>query len=147
LFETPDDGLIEVRVLDYDYLVSSVTVRVSQVSPQPGLAAGFVDLHGGNGPFSPTEIKRIRGSIEQVQKAVRERDDLRAEQSDLIVRKLDEMAEASERVGRRDWINLAVGTITNIVVTAALDSSIAKFLFTTVARAFSWLTGPLKILP
>ena len=148
LFETPDDGLIEVRVLGIDYSADEIEVLVSLVLPRQGMRGGFVESDANNAPFSPAEVQRIRKSLDTVKVSARERGGLSPEQVDFISRKLDEMQEASERFGRRDWINLAVGTITNVIVTAALGPDAGKFLLQTVGSALSWLVGaPLKLIP
>ena len=158
LYETPDDGLIELRVtrialgvvgsLTGGDVVHQATVLISQVSPHGGLVAGFTEEGATNAPFTPQEFERLRRSLQQVREAVAQRTDLTSAQLDFVARKLDEMAEAAERLGRMDWMNLAIGTLTNVVVTAALNSEAARYLFQVVGSALSWLfTGTLKLLP
>ena len=79
--------------------------------------------------------------------SVGDREDLMPEQVDYISRKLDDIAEAANRVGRKDWINLAIGTLTNLVVSGAVGSDAAKFLFEILGQALRWmLGGNLKLL-
>ncbi len=57
------------------------------------------------------------------------------------------MAAAADRFGRKDWINWALGTLTSIAMTAALDQAAAKVLFQAVGTALSWIVGsPIKLL-
>jgi len=145
LFETPD-GLFEVRVMSTT--INQVEVLISQISPMPGIAGGFVDKVPENTPFSTDELKRIASSLENIRLAMNERSDVTPEQLDFISRKLDEMQAASERLGRKDWMNLAIGTLTSIIVTAALASTVAKALLQAASATLSWVFGGIvKLLP
>ena len=74
--------------------------------------------------------------------------DITPEQADYISRKLDELADAANRLGRKDWINFAMGMLANIVISAALEPDGAKFLFKTAGHALEWLFGgSIKLLP
>ena len=145
LFETPD-GLFEVRVLSTSGV--QVQVLVTQISPRPGIAAGYVDQAGDNAPFLPEELERIATSIDQIRSAMRTRADLSSEQLRYLSDRLEEMRQASERLGRKDWVNLAVGTLTSIVVSAAFDPAAARTLLQAAGTALSWVFGGgLKLLP
>ena len=152
LYETPDDGLVEVRLTGYDRLrseyVTDGTLLISQVSPRGGITAGFTKEDVTNTPFEPQEILRLKQNLQEVRDAAAQREDLRPEQFDLLSRKLDYMAQAAERLGRKDWLNLAIGTLTSFVVGAAINSDAARYLFQTAGDALSWLFGAaLKLLP
>jgi hypothetical protein len=118
-----------------------------RISGRAGIAGGFVEDEGGNTPFEPNERARIAEGFKEVREKVARRADLEPEQKDLICRKLDEMERAAARFGRRDWINLVVGTLTNTIVSAALGSEVGRFLFRAVGDALSWLfSGPVHFL-
>lgn len=145
LFETPE-GLFEVRMLS-TYPVR-VEVLVTHVAPTPGISAGFVDQDQTNAPFSSDELRQIAASIDRIRVEIGQRTDISPQQLAFISKKLGEIQAASERLGRKDWINLAVGTLTSVVVTAALASSAAKALFAVTGSALSWLFGTgMKLLP
>ena len=128
--------------------ISKADVLVSQVSPQQGIRAGFAESDAGNAPFATPEIARISQGLQEVREAMVQRRDLNAEQVDLISRKLDEMQEAAERLGRRDWINLAIGTLTTTIVSAALGPDAGRGLFQALGSALAWLFGgPPRFLP
>jgi hypothetical protein len=146
LFETPD-GLFEVRVMSTSQVIR-VTVLLTQVSPRPGIAGGFVDQNSDNDPFSPPELARIAASVQQIKQAMSERSDVSTSQIDFIARKLDDMRGASERMGRKDWMNLALGTMTSVIVTAAFTPDVAKAFLQAAGVALSWLFGGgMKLLP
>jgi len=149
LFETPDDGVIEVRVFGFGpFFYQSVDLLVTRISRGEGITAGFVQQETGNAPFELQERARIAEGFKEVRDAVAQRTDVTPEQTDFVCRKLDELERAAERFGRRDWINLVVGTLTNTIVSAALGTDIGRFLFQAVGKVLSWLfTGPVRFLP
>jgi hypothetical protein len=145
LFETPS-GLFEIRVLSVSF--QAVKILLTEVSPHPGIAGGFVDQGADNLPFTPPELIRIAVSIRQIRQVMSERSDIKPEQLDLISRKLDEMQHASERLGRKDWMNYAIGTLTSIIVTAAFAPDVAKALLKAAGTALSWVySGGILLLP
>jgi hypothetical protein len=145
LFETPE-GLFEVRVLSTTG--TAVEVLLTRITPTPGITAGFVDQDQSNTPFSLEERHRIAASIDSIRTEIGRRTDISPQQLEFVSKKLDEMREASERLGRKDWMNLALGTLTSVVVTAALASPAAKAIFAAAGTALSWLFGTgLKLLP
>lgn len=140
LFETPDEGLFEIRLMHINYGAhDSGEFLITRLTPQRGIAAGFIEQDGSNTLFSEEEVKRIATSIAEVVEAVSARSDLTAEQLDFVVRKLDEMSEAANRLGRRDWTNLAIGMLTNVIVSATLGSDASKFLFHAMSTSLAWL--------
>jgi hypothetical protein len=57
------------------------------------------------------------------------------------------MQKASERMGRKDWMNLALGTLSSIIVTAAFPADVAKALFRAAGDALTWLfSGGIRLL-
>lgn len=151
LFETPDEGLFEIRVMNINIgNPDTADIMISQLGTTVAPIAGVRcdDFAYENTPFQPEELRRLKASLSEVYDSVKTREDLTPEQIDFIHRKLDEMATAATRIGRKDWINLAVGTLANVVVSAGLGSETARFLFHRMSQAFIWLLGEgLKLLP
>ncbi len=148
LFETPDDGIIEVRF--YHHQIRDEPVfRIAHVAPARGITGGLLDTDPQNTSFEQAEIARIGECMETVKEAVRQRSDLvRPEQMEFLGRKLDDLAAAATRMGRKDWINLAVGMLTNTIVGAALSSDAAKLVFRAAGAALSWVWGStIQLLP
>ncbi len=137
LFETPDDGILEVRALATNH--NRAELLVSQVSPRLGIAGGLVIEDPNNSPFTPSELIRIADSLKSIGVTIRRRSDVAPEQLELIQRKLDEMEAASRRLGRKDWITYVAGTLTSICVSAAFAPDVSKALFQSANSALSWL--------
>jgi hypothetical protein len=152
LFETPMDGVLEVRVfgigrgMDYGINSFGAEFLVTQVSPRMGIAAGFVGEDPNNSSFSAIELGQIAESIRGVKLDLSQRSDIVPEQLDLIVRRLDEIQSASERLGRKDWINYVAGTLTSLCISAAFSPEVTKTLFQSVNSAFFWLFNNAPLL-
>lgn len=146
LFETPTDGVLEVRAMAMNSI--QVELLVSQVSPRLGIVGGFVDDDPNNSPFTPAELNRITESIKDLKIGLGRRSEIAPEQLGLITRKLDEIQAASQRLGRKDWINHVAGTLTAMCVSAAFAPEVSKTIFRSVGSAFAWLfTNALIFLP
>ena len=147
LFDTYE-GVFEIRVLSLLFGRDNMArICINPLAQRLAPTAGVVNEDTSNLGFSDSELLRIRKSLDEVREAVGHREDLMPEQVDYISRKLDDIAEAANRVGRKDWINLAIGTLTNLVVSGAVGSDAAKFLFQILGQALGWmLGGNLKLL-
>jgi hypothetical protein len=137
LFESPNDGMFEVRLLTHNY--TGAEFLISQISPRPGLVGGFVSDDPNNSPFSSDELARIAESVTQIRFKLDQLDTFLPEQIALVNRKLDEIEAAATRLGRKDWINYVVGVLTSISVSAAFTPEASKALFSSVGTAFEWL--------
>lgn len=139
LFELPDQGIVEVRVLSVGSFSGKIEVLVSQVSPRLGILGGPVNSDPNNSAFTRDEIVRISDGVSRTKLALAQRNDIAPEQLELITRKLDEIQVASERLGRKDWINYVAGTLTSLCMSAAFSPEVTKAIFQTVNAAFAWL--------
>ena len=137
LFETTSNGILEVRMLSHSAI--DAEFLITQVSPRLGISGGIVSDDPNNSNFSPAELEQIENSIQSLKSDVYNASIYSSEQQDLIVRKLDEIADASKRLGRKDWMNYVAGTLTSLCVAAAFSPETAKELFKNVNDAFVWL--------
>ena len=92
-----------------------------------------------NPPFQKDEIAEIRRSVDAMYLAMSKRPDVSREQLDLIQRSLTEIADASQRLGRKDWIMFVAGTLSNICVGAAFAPEAAKALFKFANQSLGWV--------
>ncbi|MDH5553019.1 MAG: hypothetical protein OEX82_06765, partial [Nitrosomonas sp.] len=137
LFETTNDGMFEVRLLSSGMLEAEFLI--TQVTPRLGISGGFVSDDPNNSCFSSVEIEQIDNSIKKLQIDVSCSSIYSSAQIELINRKLDDISEASKRLGRKDWMNYVAGTLTSLCVAAAFSPEAAKELFKAVNDAFLWL--------
>jgi hypothetical protein len=144
LYETPNDGVFEFRALGMN--AQQIELLISQVSPRLGIIGGFVDGDSNNTPFTSEELHKISESIKQLHDEIKKIQKFSPEQLNLIGRKLIEIQDASQRLGRKDWINYVAGMLTTVCVSAAFTPDASKALFKAVNTAFRWLFDNALIL-
>ncbi|AVW99064.1 hypothetical protein WM008_23250 [Vibrio vulnificus] len=137
LFQTPSEGMFEIRLMD----LSSVSANflLSQISSQPGLIAGTDSQSQENSSFTASEVERIEHSISLLKDSIAEKHEFTSEQIKLVHKTLDEVKDASNRLGRKDWINYTAGLLTSVAVSAAFSNDARHVLFSTANSVFSWL--------
>lgn len=99
-----------------------------------------------NSPFTPEELQRIQGSLGEIRSFLHSTANYSDEQLRFIDARLQHLEEASARLGRKDWITLAMGTLTNIVVGVALSPDAARELVRTAGSLLGWVVGGLQLL-
>jgi hypothetical protein len=137
LFETLAEGLLEVRMLSLDY--KQVEVLVTRISPRLGLTAGLAAESESNAGFGKDELNEIKLRAEDIVVGLSARGDVTDEQLNLLRRTIEEVVDASNRLGRKDWIMLVAGTFTNMVVGAAFAPEATKALFQLAQKSFGWV--------
>ncbi len=143
LYETPM-GTFDIRVLSQSS--SKVRFLVTQLSPTPSIAGAFSSTDPGNTQFSSEELKRIASSLEEVKAKIGSQPMIQPEQIALINKKLDEISDASTRLGRKDWINYTAGAITSACASAAFAPDVTKGIFLSLKAAFFWLFSSAMLL-
>lgn len=99
----------------------------------------------GNSPFSEDERRQIAAQLQAVQKYVNEELNLPSEQIARIEEKLDEVAEASKHMGRKDWLVYCLGTITALIITATVAAPVGEHIFTMIIHGLAHLfTGGIE---
>jgi hypothetical protein len=87
-----------------------------------GASAGGV----GNAPFSSPERQRISGTLNEIREYLVATQQLSGARLAFAEERLRYLEEASSRIGRKDWVNLAYGALINIAVGAALSPQAAR---------------------
>ncbi len=137
LYETPSHGLIEVRASRFGG--ASVDVFLTQISPKLGFTAALEFDGGQNTGFAVDEIEQLRLGLSKIAEIVAERSDVSTEQVELLRRKLEDVASAATRLGRKDWIMFATGTVTNVVVGAAFPTEAIRATFVAMNGTLGWV--------
>jgi hypothetical protein len=136
LYETLE-GILEVRLLGFNTV--QARFLVTHVAPRPGIRAGAIEGDPYNGPFTESELTRVATSIEKIKIELSNQRGLLSEQSKLLNHKLDEIADAAHRMGRKDWLLYALGSLTSLVYGAAFAPEVATRIFATMNSEFGWL--------
>ena len=108
------------------------------------VASASADIE--NTPFSADEIQRISIVIAEIRTYVLQTSNPTDSQLQFINARLAYLEEASKRLGRKDWLTLAVGIITNIVVGVALAPEAAREIFRMTGRLLGWISPATPLL-
>jgi hypothetical protein len=104
-----------------------------------------------NAPFTAEEQLQISGRLAEIKRYVRETYEPSEEQMALIERRFDEAEEASQRIGRKDWKLMFMGTVfalvANDLVPAGAVHSIFAVLLHGAAHIFGFGGSPPVIPP
>jgi len=95
----------------------------------------------GNTPFTQDERDQIAAQLQAIKEQVKEQYALTGEQISQVEERLDETADASTRMGRKDWLLLFGGTVFNLIVTDTVTPGVAGHIFTTVVQGIAHLFG------
>jgi hypothetical protein len=103
-----------------------------------------------NTPFTLDEQRQIAAQLKAIKEQLRDRFELTDEQITRIDEKLDEVVEASKRMGRKDWLVYFMGSITALIITATVTGGIGEHVITMFVTALGHLftggSGPPQIL-
>lgn len=111
---------------------------------KPGIPASEPDI---NAPFNSGERRQITAGIQTAKNLTESDPDITAEQMEAITRRLDETAEASKRLGRKDWLALLYGQILTLMTADLIPPHIVQGLFTGIMHAISPIFGGPLALP
>jgi hypothetical protein len=92
-----------------------------------------------NSSFSDQEKRRILQCVGEVREYINANHSLNRDQQRFVEDRLTHLIEASYRLGRKDWVVLALGALTNVVVGLALAPDISRELFRLMLSSIGWL--------
>jgi hypothetical protein len=107
----------------------------------PQVLAASQAADASNAPFTPTEQSEISRRLDEIKKLVRERFDLTDEQLAVIDRRLDDADEASERLGRKDWLLMFYGAVMSTFIAGAVPPAVIQIVLTTVMHGIAHIFG------
>ena len=85
---------------------------------------------GSNSPFTSDEQAEISTGVDKVKDTVRrENPELAAVQMAAIEQALDEVQEASTRIGRKDWVMMADGALLSLVANGLVPPHVVQSIF------------------
>lgn len=94
-----------------------------------------------NTPFTPAEQEEIAGQLRELKGYVIRTHSLSEAQTRLLEERLDYLAAAAGRVGRKDWMLLAAGVMLGYVLTAALPPEAARDIVGTLLTSIGHIVG------
>lgn len=98
-------------------------------------ASNFANIGSGshNEAFSASEREQVVAALEEVKLLIAESSSLTGDRLAALNASIDQLAEASSRVGKKDWILMVVGW----GVSTAFDKGIQSFLLADIFRLLS----------
>lgn len=100
-----------------------------------------------NTGFTAEEQQRLASSIKELREFLLASATQTDTQRKFIEARLQHLEEASGRLGRKDWITLAMGTLTNIVVGVSLAPEAARELLRVAGALLGWVVGSVHLIP
>lgn len=100
-----------------------------------------------NRKFTEVELARISSALSEIRAFLVATSGCTTEQLSFVDSRLTHLEEASKRLGRKDWITLAMGALTNIVVGIALAPEAARELLRTANSLLGWVASGALSLP
>jgi hypothetical protein len=95
-----------------------------------------------NTPFTPGEREEIAARIDAIKRFTQETyPELSDQQIADIERGIDELKEAAQRVGRKDWRIMLYGTAFNMIVSDLVPPHIVQNIFTMAFHSLAYILG------
>jgi len=94
-----------------------------------------------NERFTAEEHSAIAGRIDQVKQQVQQNPDLSADQVKAVEQKLDELVDASKRVGKKDWRVMLYGYAFGMIANDAVPPHLVQSIIMTVAHGLGHILG------
>jgi hypothetical protein len=112
----------------------------AQLQGEAGLL-GAVFNGAENTPFTAAEQEEIAGQLRELKDYVSSTYSLSEGQTQLLEERLDSLAAAARRVGRKDWVLMAAGVMLGYVLTAALPPEAARDILGTLLTSVEHILG------
>lgn len=116
-------------------------------SPPTAELLATVERTDDNRRFSPDEVAEIRLTLEKVLYQVNVRGLLANAQFATLKERLDEQADAAERMGRKDWLNSLIGAVFGWAVSEAAGSGVGQEVLRLTMEGISHLFTTIRQLP
>jgi hypothetical protein len=94
-----------------------------------------------NRPFTAAERSLIAAKLDEIKAFLLEGQQFATEQAETVEREFAYLREASERLGRKDWLNNFLGVMMSLVIGLVLDPGKAKGILHLAGEAFQSLWG------
>lgn len=97
-----------------------------------------------NTQFTFGETEKVARALDDIRRLLLDQARGSREQIALISAELASLTESSKRMGRKDWFNLAIGTVINLAITISMPPDVTRQIFQILRDA---LSGIVHFLP
>jgi hypothetical protein len=105
------------------------------------------DAKADNTPFSQDEKRYIARGLKEIQEFVVSAHQLEGERLAFIETRIEYLLQSADRLGRKDWKNVALAVFFSIVLFLALPPTAAGELFRFVSATLNAVLGEGRFLP
>lgn len=109
------------------------------------IEAGASDKLNNKG-FSRAEKRVISTRLTELKSLILESQPLDQQRADFVDEQLRYLRDASDRLGRKDWINIAISTLLNIGITVLMDGQKRNAVMGAASEAFRWMWSTTHML-
>jgi hypothetical protein len=132
-------------------------IRVKEEAETPDLWAAIADQRHlseaavseeSNAPFTQQENEHLRAALLEIQEYVVAVTDAPEESRHFIEKRIQYLGDATDRLGRKDWLNLALGGIVSFFVTVGADNAneILAFAWQRISDALGIASEGIRLL-
>jgi hypothetical protein len=89
-----------------------------------------------NAPFTPSELTTVASTLDELKRYITETNQLTNDQIEHLDGQVRYLAEASSRLGRKDWYNILISVLFSVVVSGIFAPDRAQELFQVAAAMF-----------
>jgi hypothetical protein len=107
----------------------------------PEVMAAAQSPEASNASFTPAEQAEVSSRLDEVKQLVRQQFELTDDQLAAVDQKLDELEEASKRLGRKDWATILIGGLVSVGMTDAVPPDVIQTVLSTVLHGLAHLFG------
>lgn len=94
-----------------------------------------------NRPLNAREQALIAAKLDEIKAALLDGQEFATDQAAAVEREFAYLSESSERLGRKDWLNILLGGLFGLAVTLALDPEKAREIMRLAGTVFQSLWG------
>lgn len=116
----------------------------ASISGEAKIIEAASELETGNAFFTEAEKRVVLSGLTEIKQYLLTAHKL---DSELIEPRLNYLIEASDRVGKKDWINILISTLVGIVITAALPPEVTRELFRFAGTVLRQILSNQLLLP
>jgi hypothetical protein len=95
-----------------------------------------------NTPFTPDEQAKIAEQLQNIKEYVKMTYSLSIDQAERVEARFDEAEDASQRIGRKDWLLLFGGALFSLILSAMVPPDVVQHSLIMAAQGLGHLFGP-----
>lgn len=155
IYQVPDGGNHDQTPYDKLYSMNTAASLITQWANEIKLTTEAPDLwasleprknliadiqeQDSNTAFKVDEQRLITAQLLEIKNQLKSQFELTSEQVARIEEELDEAAEASKRMGRKDWFIYFIGVISSLTIAATVAPGVGEHIFTMFMQALGYL--------